>query len=663
MTRSGLCLASRKGYVSTHRLTNYCKRQQHWQVLLLFLFTAVGLPAQNSMSAPYSTVFRPSLELQFSNSYVELAKTAMKSSRWDESIRLLDEALRYYPEHADAAYLRGLCGWYLNEPIALIRPYLETALAADNFLYYSRNDASWLLAVCMVQTGQYSTALRFLDSLRPSAKVAQLRIEALRLSGRTSQLYSEVQHFIELYPGEVSALSAWLETLDEDYRDPLAAGLVERLVRLLPLLKADNPDLLLALIPFIDSIDERRFLLREYRSNHRPTARATRLALQYGLIFDSKAVDELFSGQYVPDYTDLEAVYGLLKDDAARNYFANTFLGYSGKLMYDVNRDGHAELVLEYRNGQPSYLAADSDQDGQLDVEITFSAGTVQTALVVRGSTRLHLQYQPWPWLSLARIQQDNSVRTYDIPLGRMSLPLVARRSLAGGQGSGLQLLYLQLNQLPTERSLQMSASRVEDSRAEWIRSATLREGVPLQSSFTDRYGLVSQAWHDENGLIRSEMMDLDGNGYYNARKIWQTGADGGQIALYLDVDSDGDRFFDYREFLIPPYTRSWDLDRNGRFDLALTSLAAGRLVYEFSSQGDGRFDRIVEFQDGKIVRAYRDGRSLEVIKDSNPKVLWLGQKAFDFGTRTPSPGWKAESGFRFYVMPIENLLYVELLD
>ncbi|HAP44221.1 MAG: hypothetical protein A2087_14305 [Spirochaetes bacterium GWD1_61_31] len=637
----------------------------HWAgVLALVGSLLLGAPSPlSAQTAPEAPGQRPSLDLQFSNSYVEQARRAAQRQLWPEAIALLDEALRFLPDHADAAYLRALCGWQSGQSLASLIPYLETALLNNHFFYYRRAEAAWLYALVMLQTKHYEAALHFLADQVPEERVLRLRIEALRLAGQQDELFVQLHQFLDLYPEQSAALVPWLHQLDEDFRTAAEAAVVERLLRLLPALATSQPALALALVPFVPELSERRYLLREYRAMQEPNARATRLALTLGLIDDQRAVEELFSGRYIPEDGDLPVIYHLLKDDAARAAFARAFQDYTGQLASDWNHDGIVEQIVQYQSGLITSLTLDSDQDGRVDGEAYFLEGRVERIALYPGSVSLSLEYQTWPWLATVYIRQDGVTRRYQLPLRALAWPMLQYQLVADSAAAGLYTMQLRAIDPPSERALARLAGRVDEVADSHTRSASLYNGLPLQSWYSDRYGLVSRALHDQNGLVRSEELDLNGDGWYEARRAWSLDSTLQPLAVYIDIDSLGDGFFDYRELLVSPFTRNWDLDRDGHYDLSLTPGAGGVQTWRFASRPDRDFDLTIEYAGGRLASVSRAGQVLAVVADSNRQVFWLGRKAFDFGGTTPAPGWGARGMVRYYVLAIQDSLFVEILD
>jgi len=603
-----------------------------------------------------------SLNQRFSDNYVEQARQAMQDGRMDDALFLLDEALLFVPGHADAAYLRAFCGWLEKQGMDTILPYLETALAGERFFYYSRDDAAWLYAYFLIQIGQYASGIRFLDSLYPEPRVLLARIEALRLSARYEEMYRNIHSVLDRYPDQLAGLLPWIHTIDEHERQPADFALVQRMLPLLDHLRDSHPDLVPALLPFIPDLGRQKTLLSAYREAGHSSARSTRLALQLGLIDDFSAADELFSGAYPLFDDQFRLIYSLLGSEAGRAYFASRFAAYTGTVLHDANTDGIAEQTVSYVAGQPESLVLDNNQDGLAEAVLSLRAGK-PTHINISWPTRtMRLQYNPWPWVSEALIQDTGASRRYQLPLRSRMVPLLETEKIASGNFGSIELIRLDLFQLPPERSFLQEAVLLEEQTARYNQTVHLYHGLPLQSLYSDINGMVSRAVHDDTGFARVEHVDLNGDGIFNARRVWRIMPDGTALPEYIDVDSTGDGYFEYREALLPPYTRHWDLDKDGRFDLTVSTYDANVQHYEFSSRADGVFDIQVDYVNGIPGRFLRDGVQQSLLPDRNQKVFWISRKLFDFGTAAPAEGWAVHSGKRYYVMKIGDLYFAEIL-
>ena len=78
---------------------------------------------------------------------------------------------------------------------------------------------------------------------------------------------------------------------------------------------------------------------------------------------------------------------------------------------------------------------------------------------------------------------------------------------------------------------------------------------------------------------------------------------------------------------------------------------------------GTGIMDLVIFAKGGIPYRVLLRGRELPMISDSNPRVVWIGKKYFDFGSKTPSQGWGAYEGNRYYVLEAGGLLFVQAMN
>jgi hypothetical protein len=114
-----------------------------------------------------------------------------------------------------------------------------------------------------------------------------------------------------------------------------------------------------------------------------------------------------------------------------------------------------------------------------------------------------------------------------------------------------------------------MNAYRIERLSTAGRESLLAMDGIPQRSWWQDQYGQQGRAIY-RDGLPVDERLDLNGDGVFEARRHWRRDEVGQPYPAFMETDLDGDGIYEYRESLVAPFRKSWDLDGDGLFDTDL---------------------------------------------------------------------------------------------
>lgn len=588
------------------------------------------------------------------------ARDALSLGYEAEALELVDEALTFVPSNPDANYLRALLGLSRGESLAVSAARLETALVGGSFFLYRPEDARLLYASILARTRQPAEALRLMQGIPVGSEVLFIETIARLALGDDEGSGEAVLASLKRYPVDPRPLVAWLNARDRPIQKPIEKAVVGAGLAALEKLKEADNSVLLALAPFVDSVEAARLLVREFRAMGGTGASATVLALQYGLILEERAIAEMFSGSYAPTRDSILRLYSLISSDASRAAFATAFLSFSGTVVLDVNRDGVAESQTIYDKGQPGQWILDENQDGVPVMQVDFIAGVPVTVHTSQGSTNLVVRYDPWPFAGELDFAVDGVSRRYALGPAIMSLPLVTLNSISGIAGEPY-LVERSSMALPSETSAGMLAYAVHTADSG---STTMEifEGEPLRSWWTDSDHRAGYTMHG-HGVPVSEDLDGDADGRFESRRVWMRAADSSSELEYLESDLDGDGLYEYRETLRPDGStlQSWDYDANGSVDLTRGTESDGRIIYRyFGVRGQVTEAR---YLDSQLVEVVENGNPAPLSQDSGTAVIWIGAKPFDFGKEIPIEGRGTRNGVMYTVFRIADILYAQLLD
>jgi hypothetical protein len=215
---------------------------------------------------------------------------------------------------------------------------------------------------------------------------------------------------------------------------------------------------------------------------------------------------------------------------------------------------------------------------------------------------------------------------------------------------------------LPSERVFVSDAYTVDHTRDSIVETVELHHGVPQRAWWYDTLGRTGHSVYSR-GVPDPELIDLDGDGRFEARKIWSINELGNVGPVYVEADLDGDGLYEYRERLQPPFLKSWDYDADGTVDLTLEALSDNKNRYRFFSVAgmDGVID--VMMSNGMIESVSEAGTAVPLVGDAGGAVVWVGRKAFDFGTTTPQPGYGVKDRIAYRVVLIGSTLYARIIQ
>ena len=159
--------------------------------------------------------------------------------------------------------------------------------------------------------------------------------------------------------------------------------------------------------------------------------------------------------------------------------------------------------------------------------------------------------------------------RSYHFGPALLSLPLVRYQELIAGSTESIWGITASNIGVPSRSALVVKAHRIEKQSKDGRESLLTLDGIPLRSWWQDQFGKIGRTiYHD--GMPVDERLDLDGDGVFEARRHWWRDSLGVPYPAFIETDLDGDAIYEYREALVPPFTKSWDLDDDGLFDMNL---------------------------------------------------------------------------------------------
>jgi len=184
-------------------------------------------------------------------------------------------------------------------------------------------------------------------------------------------------------------------------------SLMELILRRLPFLLENDPELAWMAAPFIRDINEARRLVASYRSggipgvqnrDFKPHPESIPAALNLGLLDDIEACEELFSGgvshnnpvslYFKPNGNPvlnsdvITRAFNLLRSEEGRDFFTQKLLSFTGIIYADEDNDGYFDSFAQYESGIIKLFEYDTEQKYASDFLIFFDDGIPDYAII-----------------------------------------------------------------------------------------------------------------------------------------------------------------------------------------------------------------------------------------------------------------------------------------
>jgi hypothetical protein len=567
------------------------------RVLLALWLLAVltALPAQEP----------PIGDVAVAERYADWAIAAISGDRWTEAEAALERARDFSGVSSDLSYLLAVVRSHENRPKGAVLDAVRRGLDTDRWSRYSPVQARLLEAEALLRVRAFPETLRVLalipdaDAEWYGAGIACLRLRAL-LGLRDIPLFrSAMALALEQYsrdPGPARILLRY--AADKNVPETAERDMVETVLKRLPLLLDEAPDLAFLAAPFMRDTEEAGRRVSAYRATGGAAPESIPAALNLGVIDENMAIEELFR-QKTLDKDLILGVWKLLRGSGDRERFRRNLSRFSGVIEEDADRDGYSEGRTRYIDGTIEEYTYDADQDGLFDWRVFWSAGIpvraeiavspeggAREAEAVRGTVGLPLRdgdlfrasvhWERYPAVSRAGLDGI----TYGFNPGDFTFsPFLIAEIPAEIPGSG-GVSYPERDPRGarlTGRTLASFAAGLERPGREFqgaVERITLERGVPRRAA---EYleGRIVSVTEFLQGRAVVQRIDLDLDGRMETIRRFRTQAESpspedgwGYVAVpeSSESDWDGDGVYETGEEYLPDgsIARSWDLDKDG---------------------------------------------------------------------------------------------------
>ena len=512
--------------------------------------------------------------------WIDKASAAFDSGDFATAEAVAEAGLEADGGDSDLLYLLAKSDYALAGRVPQALEDVEAALESDRFDRYQRDQAIVFDADLLIRLRRWDDALSALKGLRNQVDVdgTYERARALLSLGDISSALDVFDRARRVWPSDLRFARLFFESRgipSDDRTRRLAAAFVRSATDG----NFEDPALTALSLPFIPDPSVSKNILRALRAARGPVA--TLEALHYGLLDGPSAVDEFFaqSGGKV-SRSDLERLVALCGPKGLEALAAH-LASFSGTLTEDADGDGIVDATTVYKDGQATEWDLDADQDGLSEIVIRFAYGMPASAVWQPSSARFTYTWGNWPVLSAASLDS--------VPAGGLafavaapaktaptaSMPPTRDWRLADGvlawapirlepfpdAASSFELVARTGSEPPTDRALTVDATRLTLHRKDGDLAIDLRDGIALQGELTSAGRTVARFTYDKGRPVL-EMLDQDGDGRFESKLFLDPTSDPADpLVLSYESDIDGDGIYEYKEELVPPYRRTWDLD------------------------------------------------------------------------------------------------------
>ena len=591
----------------------------------------VAAAAQSAVTA------QPSI----ARAFLDEARLRADEGDWAGAASLLKEAEESDGTDSDVRYLSALAALRNGAAPAVSIAELDAAVAANRFAYYNLRDALSLKAELLVRSGRYTEALDALRGIPLDADARWIRCRAfLGLNDRGS-FDAEIGAALAAFPDDPRFPRVFLERYGGAAGTAAASHLeislgdtiLSRVARYALL----DPEMPVLAAPIMADQTARRDSVLAYRASGGKSARATLLALEYGIIDEKAACAELFSGAYPLTLDDVLRALDLARNDAERSAVGAALDGYNGALS--IRDAGGVQETAQLQSGRARQWSRSSDDErGHIAYAATLADEAPQSFELSQPGSAMRVTFAAYPYCAAISFTEASTSTEYSFAPEALSYAPIVMRAILG-QGEARRFIPVaSADPPPTEAACAASALAItltsSDGKERQVTS--MDRGIP-QRRETWKDGRLYAVLAFDKGHPTVERVDTDGDGRYETERIYGGSDAASPSVVAVRIDTKGTGIFDYREQLVPPYKKEWDFDDDGSIDAIQSLEPDGSVLRQFSTKMNGSFDETMTIRDDKILSLTRNGRKPALIADRNPLVTWIGEKPFNLGSNVPS--------------------------
>jgi len=606
-------------------------------ILTVFIFACVFANAQENQGRVQGWG-----DGETAQKYVEWVKKAMDEGRWSEALAAAQRAADFSNVSSDISYQLAFALSHEGKSRIDVIKALDRALEINRWVIYNENQALLFKARQLVATRKFITALAVLEKAGESADAAVIRLLALRGMAFSlnraegydpvlamSRFRSQILAAMDRYSRDPRPLRIFFEYArnTRPVQSQLAQSdnnLLELAVKRLPFLLEADPELAWLAAPFMRDTEQAKRNISTYRAggipsvynrDFMPSPPSIAVALNFGLLDDVRAVEELFSGARgincavppgiasdnnpVLDADVMNEVFSLLRGEEGRDLFMQKLLSFSGTIIQDDDNDDFIDSKALYKSGVVMAFAYDINQTNEFNWSVMFSSdGVPVTAWIpVDGNKGAVVQWERYP--SVRQVWYELIKPSANLPANVIQAPVITERFLfrpadfqylpvdliifAGSKkyaGPAYPVLIPQYAGL-TRKALVSFCSSIQRPSMEFdgaTEELFLEKGIITRAVETSGGKQISVTEFDMGApVIQYVDMDMDGR-METIRRFYRTDSSWSEL----------DETFNYRRLIASSQS---DWTGQGKFKTGEVYQKDGSIVYSWDMDGSGNMN------------------------------------------------------------------------
>lgn len=523
------------------------------------------------------------------------ATEAFSAEQWNTAVFYADLGIAYDASIADFYYITAVCYAHQDRSVADQLKFVEDACLPDfSWRYYNKNDAALLCASLYARTKRYNEALAILQELDENkADIDYVRLLCYYGLGKKAEARNLVAEALDKWAFDFRFAAAFLYNEKDVPKTNISKVIAKKIITRSYVWENSNPEILVLLAPFESDSSETIRRLKMYREmyarftgSYTPQdlyvrSYALLLSLQYRLISEKTAVEEFFDmdAMFTTAGTEtkikakaffaphLEQLCRVIVDENLRATIARNIVSYR-HCIFTGDEYANPTTIIFYESGRPSRAIIDMNADNQPDITVTCNFG-IPTEITSADNTTI--RYDEYPQVRQISVDQVTYVmRPATLVYKPVTLqPLNLGLFNIASAYSNLYIITKNETQPELSKKTLVKAAVYVTLPSSLIPEAydkvLLNKGEALSSQTFVGESVVANAQY-KNGIIRRQVCDRDGDGYFETVRAFDKQ---GNLEL-VKVDINRDTLYEYTEKHESDGTvqKMWDSNEDGKWEV-----------------------------------------------------------------------------------------------
>jgi tetratricopeptide (TPR) repeat protein len=514
------------------------------------------------------------------------ARELIAEGRLDEARVLVENARNLSPDSSDILYLAALLSLQSSNR-AEAASLIEHALAADSFSAVPKRDAVVLLSGLYLSLGKASSSVSLLEPFRArflsDPDLAYAAVAAYFRAGNAGSYLGLLDSCLSAYPEDPRFPEFYLSGLPRRTASGPDLARVALIESRKETLKKADPGILLSLLPFVPTVQDKKKLLLEYWDSGGDEPSSYVEGLDSGLLTAPEASSRFFKGRTRLSLNDIARLYGLVATDAERARFESAFATFTGVATGPVPSRSPAGTVVSsyYDKGRLLRWSLDRGR-GRIEAAADFSDGLPSKVELLSPDRTVTIDYDRYPVVRSATVVTPAGSTLYRPAPSSLSYPVLVIDRLAnapvppvsatsGSSGNPDRAMPVSVAfdaglPEPTDRYLAASSSSIEERpSASGVTTVTILDsGIPVSGREMEE-GRVTAFIIYEKGLVAEKRIDTDRDGSFETTEFYKEG----RLSERRVAPIQGDGYREVHEGR--RVTKYWDFDGDGLTDYTET--------------------------------------------------------------------------------------------